>query len=173
MKRTIFVTNLFDLPKHFRECQPVQVVSIIQPELQPDPLDGLPRERHLRIGVHDIVEHDPHGLLATADDMQQLIDFVEHWDPEVGALMTHCYAGVSRSTAAALIAACMKSGDPELSGRRLREAAPHAQPNRHLVALADEMLSGVDVKAAHRAMGPATRSVASGPLTTLQMDFEL
>ena len=167
---TIFVTNLFDLPLHYREYHPVQVVSIIQPELQPDDLEGLAAPNHLRIGVHDIVEHDRYGVLAGAADVEQLIDFIERWQPERGALMTHCYAGVSRSTAAALIAAYVKSGDAEASGRALRAAAPHAQPNRHIVALADEVLgSAGEMLRAHRSMGPATQSVVSGPLTTLKL----
>ena len=106
-------------------------------------------------------------------DVESLIDFLEGWDPAEGALLTHCYAGVSRSTAAALIAATIKTGDPEWSARRLRVAAPHALPNRRIVALADEALglSGSLIRAC-QAMGSSTVSVAEGPLTVLRIGPE-
>ena len=167
---TIFVTNVFDLARHFESCRPAQLVSIIQPEFQPERPQGLAPSSHLRIAVHDIVSHDPAGVLASSADVAALLSFIDGWDPEQGALMTHCYAGVSRSTAAALVAAYMKHGDAEACGIALRDAAPHAQPNRHIIALADaELGCNGDLKLAHRAMGPATRAVNSAPLTTLHL----
>ena len=58
-----------------------------------------------------------------------LIDFLDTWDGEA-ALLIHCLAGVSRSTAAALIAHVLKTGDPRKSATALRKASPYAWPNR-------------------------------------------
>jgi predicted protein tyrosine phosphatase len=48
---------------------------------------------------------------------------------------------VSRSTAAALTALVVKAPGRELdAARALRAAAPHAQPNRRMVAIGDALL---------------------------------
>jgi predicted protein tyrosine phosphatase len=54
----------------------------------------------------------------------QILRFGRGWD-ERPPLLAHCFAGVSRSSATAW---------------RLRRAAPHADPNRRLVQLADDVL---------------------------------
>lgn len=170
---TIFVTSLFEMPHYVRELAPARVVSIIQPELQPDRPASLPEGAHLRVGVHDISEHREEQILAGQGDVEALVEFLSSWDPTEGALLAHCYAGVSRSTATALIAATLKTGDPEWAGLRLRAAAPHAYPNRRIVALADEILdlSGALIRACE-AMGGSTLSVAEAPLTVLRIGPE-
>jgi predicted protein tyrosine phosphatase len=54
----------------------------------------------------------------------------------------HCFAGVSRSTAAAYVAACAlkPDGDEFAIAKALRAASPTASPNSRLVALADDAL---------------------------------
>lgn len=165
--QTIFVTSLFEMPRFVRELAPVRVLSIIQPELQPERPHELEAARHLRVAVHDISEHCPDQILAARRDVEALIDFADSWDPAEGAFLAHCYAGVSRSTAAALIAATLKTGDPHWSAQRLRAAAPHAQPNRRIIALADEVLAlnGALVRA-RESMGEATGGFER-PLTVL------
>jgi predicted protein tyrosine phosphatase len=168
---TIFVTNLFDMPHFVRELKPARLVSIIQPELQPDRPSELVEYAHHRVEVHDITEDQPYSVLIQEPHVETLVEFIESWDPSIGALMTHCYAGVSRSTAAALIAAYIKTSDAEWSATALRAAAPYAQPNRRVIALADTVL-GCDgeLVAAREAMGNATHSVVEAPLTVLRID---
>jgi predicted protein tyrosine phosphatase len=57
-------------------------------------------------------------------------------------LVVHCWAGISRSTAAAFAALCAINPDvdEELIARRLREASPTAYPNRLMIRLADAAL---------------------------------
>ena len=57
-------------------------------------------------------------------------------------MLIHCFAGVSRSTAAAFIAACAlaPNRDEATIARALRAASPTATPNARLVALADAAL---------------------------------
>ena len=149
---TIFVTSLADMPHYVDELSPARVVSIIQPELQPARPRSLEPQAHLRIGVHDISSHTPDGILPGIRDVEALVEFLDGWDPERGALLSHCYAGVSRSTAAGLIAAVMKTGDPTWSALRLRSAAPHAIPNPRIIELADQILGLAGTLVEARAM---------------------
>ncbi len=160
------------MPHYVRELEPARVVSIIQPELQPDRPWEIAESAHLRIGVHDISEHREHHILPGADEIAALIDFIDAWDPGDGALLAHCYAGISRSTATALISATMKTSDPAWAAMRLRAAAPHAAPNSRIIALADDLL-GMNgrLNEACAGMGEAVR-VVEGPLTLLRIDDE-
>ena len=139
----IYISGLFDMPRHVRELEPSHLISIIQPELQPRRPQEIPAERHLRVAVHDVSVPDGFSVLVQPNDVRAVLDFAGAWSPEAGSLLVHCYAGVSRSTAAALIVHFLKTGDPEASAQALRDAAPHAQPNRRIVALADDAL-GLD-----------------------------
>jgi predicted protein tyrosine phosphatase len=98
-------------------------------------------ERHLYIEVADIVEEAP-GQIAPGDaHVRQLLAFVGGWD-RAAPLVIHCFAGVSRSTAAAFIANCAlapRRKESEIA-RALRAASPTATPNARLVARADAML---------------------------------
>ena len=71
-----------------------------------------------------------------------MLAFLRAWDREQ-PLVIHCYAGVSRSPAAAFIGACaLEPTRCEFEiARELRRASPSATPNRRLVTLADRMLS--------------------------------
>ena len=167
---TIFVTSLFDMPHYVREIEPARLVSIIQPELQPERPPQIPREAHLRLGVDDITEHQVASVLVEEPDIRQLVQFIEAWDPEEGALLTHCYAGVSRSTATALIAHYVKGGDAYLSATSLRDAAPHAAPNRRIISIADHVLGcGGSLIDATQRMSAPDFTVAEGALTTLRL----
>ena len=57
-------------------------------------------------------------------------------------MVIHCWAGISRSTAAALISLCALNPRcaEHLIARRLREASPTAYPNRLMIRLADAAL---------------------------------
>jgi len=57
-------------------------------------------------------------------------------------MLIHCWAGISRSTASAFAIACERNphADEHAIALALRRAAPHAYPNRRLVALADDIL---------------------------------
>ena len=98
-------------------------------------------ENHLILGMDDITcEID--GYTHPCDEhVQQLIEFVEGWDRQT-AMVIHCYAGISRSTAAAFVTACTLN--PQRSetviAQAIRDASPTATPNTRIVALADQIL---------------------------------
>jgi predicted protein tyrosine phosphatase len=98
-------------------------------------------ERHLHIEMHDIVEDSPGHVLPAAAHLDALIAFVHGWDRRTPMLI-HCFAGISRSTASAYIAACLLAPhrDEREIARALRTASPTATPNSRFIALADAAL---------------------------------
>lgn len=98
-------------------------------------------ERHLNIAMSDILDPMPGQVRPEMVHLDALLDFVDGWDRRE-AMLIHCYAGVSRSTASAFIAACKLSPqrDEAEIAQRIRDASPTATPNLRFVKLADERL---------------------------------
>jgi predicted protein tyrosine phosphatase len=103
---------------------------------------GIAPDRHLYLAVSDIVEPMPGQVLADSTHLEGLLGFVRAWD-RAEPMVIHCFAGVSRSTAAAYIAACALTpdGDEFAIAKALRAASPTASPNPRLIALADDALN--------------------------------
>ncbi len=80
-------------------------------------------------------------ILPGEDHVRRLLAFAGTWDQQ-RPMLIHCWAGISRSTAAAFITLC--SLRPERNeaalALALREASPSATPNARLVAVADDIL---------------------------------
>ena len=96
---------------------------------------------HLNLGVSDIVEPAEGHVYPESHHIDTLLEFVGRWDRSAPMLI-HCFAGVSRSTASAYIAACAlnpRRDEHELA-QALRAASPTATPNARFVALADARL---------------------------------
>ena len=98
-------------------------------------------ENHLCLWMNDIADEQA-GLVAPgALHVEQLVGFARDWD-RAQPLVVHCYAGISRSTAAAYIVAAALSplrNETELA-RTLRKLSPSATPNPGLVRHADALL---------------------------------
>jgi predicted protein tyrosine phosphatase len=102
---------------------------------------GIVAGNHLILGMDDIAE-PMDGFIAPADEhVSRLLTFVRGWD-RAAPLVVHCYAGISRSTAGAYVAACaLNPARDELGiAQALREASPTATPNIRIVTLADRLL---------------------------------
>jgi predicted protein tyrosine phosphatase len=137
---------------------------------QPPTPDGIPIERHLRIEIDDITEPTPGAVLPERHHVEDLIEFMCVWEHDDDPLLIHCVAGISRSMASALIALVLKADGREIEAAKcIRAAAPHAHPNRRIVALADEIL-GLEGRliAARESMGPA-EPMTHGPLVRLPL----
>lgn len=96
---------------------------------------------HLFLSVNDIAEEQP-GLIAPGrEHVEALLDFVGRWDRSA-PLVINCFAGISRSTAAAYISAAALAPDRDEAelAATLRRLAPSATPNPRLVRHADEVL---------------------------------
>ena len=136
----LYISNLEEMPRHVHATGASHLLSLVIPEDNPATPLGVRPEHHLFIGCHDIVEPYPGAVLPNAGHVRLIVNFAAAWDGSA-PMLVHCFAGVSRSTAAALIVACVheKGREHELA-RRLRAAAPHAQPNRQIIALGDAAL---------------------------------
>ena len=117
------------------------VVSLLNPPLTPSRPAGIKPDRHLILELSDIIAPKDGHILAGVRHIEDLLAFVRKWD-RAQPLVVHCYAGVSRSPAAAFIAACALTPGPEIAiARNLRRLSASATPNKHLIALADTFLS--------------------------------
>ena len=98
-------------------------------------------DRHLFIGVSDITAPIDGHIMPSEAHVHILLDFVQQWD-RMHPIVIHCWAGISRSTAAAFITACalFPHQDELRIARRLRQASASATPNPVLVSAADQIL---------------------------------
>jgi predicted protein tyrosine phosphatase len=99
------------------------------------------RERHLFVAISDIVDPSEGHILPALSHIDDFLSFIAKWDQK-HPLVIHCFAGVSRSTAGAYIAACaLNPSQPEAEiAQALRQKSPTATPNARLIALADQKL---------------------------------
>jgi predicted protein tyrosine phosphatase len=168
----IYVCPKSKVPNATRDLRPSHLITLLDPADDMPTPEGVSGHRHLRLGMHDVTTASP-DYHTPPDDLhvRELIAFAKGWDRSQPMLI-HCWAGISRSTASAFTIACMlnTSGREEDIARLLRARAPHAQPNRRLVALADDIL-GRDGRMvdALDAMGPA-KVVFEGVLFALPIE---
>ena len=99
-------------------------------------------DQHLFVAMSDIVLAEDGHILPEDSHVETMLDFVrESWD-RTAPLVVHCYAGVSRSTAAAFITACAlneKRCEREIA-QTIRDRSPTATPNKLMVEIADPLL---------------------------------
>lgn len=137
----IYVCPLSRLPETVARSGARHVVTLINKDtLVPRPSE-IGHADHLFLGMHDIC--DPaEGMICPAEEhVAELLEYFARWDRRA-PVVVHCFAGVSRSTAAAFSAFCALRPDldeAEVAGR-LRRRSPEATPNARVVALADAML---------------------------------
>lgn len=138
---SIWISSLAQAPALARRCRPAMVVSLLSPYDEFPSFADLHPERHLRVAVHDILEDTAEWRAPAREDAEKVISFVEQWDRSA-PLLVHCWAGISRSTASAFIAACIHNphADEEEIAWSIREASETASPNARLVAHADDLL---------------------------------
>ncbi|MCA3554531.1 protein-tyrosine phosphatase family protein [Aestuariivirga sp.] len=117
------------------------VVTLLAPDTPHDAPVGIAPGQHLRLYFHDIVQPIDGHVPPRAADAEKMIAFFQDWD-RAAPMLVHCWAGISRSTAAAFTALCLlrPQADEEELAFELRAASPSATPNRLIVSLADEVL---------------------------------
>ena len=163
----LHVCSLAEMPDHAESLRPDRVITLLQPEWQPPTPPVVAPEHHYRVEINDITEPLEDQILPSREHVEGLIRFLE--SAREASLLVHCYAGVSRSTAAALIAMVLDApGREREATRALRAAASYAQPNRLIIRLADEILDRRGgLVAALAVMGPATAVTESPGLLEL------
>ncbi len=156
----IVVSSLDAAADAFARHQPGFVISILDTDdATPAPFRSLPKERHLRLDHKSSETEIAPAILKIARD----------WAASHENILIHCHRGVARSTAIAYILTCIRECGvcEQKIAKRLREAAPHADPNVLLVSEADAILGRNDrMVGAILDMCPCCSTVAA-PIVTL------
>ena len=125
-------------------CSPGRCAEITYLVSIGDGDDPLPQgyenaERKLRLRIADVVTEEG----ATVEDIRRIVQLADQLRSESGTLLIHCEAGISRSTATALIiyACWLGQGREDEAMERVIAQRPYAIPNRRMVALADTLLA--------------------------------
>lgn len=137
----IHVCSLARLSDTVKQHKARYVVSLLANRDRVFRPEGIEADDHLWLGMDDIADVIEGMTPPGEAHVARLITFLDRWDHK-SPLVAHCFAGISRSSAAAFIAACVAAPgrDEEEFARRIRAASPTASPNSRLVALADEYL---------------------------------
>jgi len=127
--------DILSSPRRCAEVMYLLSIGDVQDEL-PFGYDNV--NRKLRLLVADVVTE----FGATEQDIQQIIALANELRAVTGRVLIHCEAGVSRSTAAALImyAYWLGPGREHEAMARVLAQRPIAIPNRRMVELADRLL---------------------------------
>ena len=125
-------------------CTPDRCADITYLVSIGDTNDPLPEgydnaQRKVRLVIADVVTEEG----ATEEDVRGIIRLAEQLRSDTGTLLIHCEAGISRSTATALIiyACWLGPGRENEAMRRVGAQRPYAFPNPRMVAIADELLA--------------------------------
>ena len=137
----ILVTPLSYIDQAITRYRPSHMMTLLSPEHMIETPKGIDATRHLRLGLNDIADASGGDVPPSEDHVEQIIAFGRRWDAKA-PMLVHCWAGVSRSTAAAYIVLCDKLGKSSeyAIAAGLRARAAHAYPNPLMVAHADKLL---------------------------------
>ncbi len=102
---------------------------------------GIGEENHLHLVMNDISEPRAGMIPPNALHVAELLQFTRSWTRDT-PLVINCYAGISRSTAAAYVVCCalQPQRDEVALAQTLRAKSPSATPNSLIVRLGDEAL---------------------------------
>lgn len=167
----ILVSSIGGSGLAFQKYRPSYVISILdEDEPIPPIFSALPSERHLKL-IDDSFLAGNNGLSGDASQCKKLISLAERWDLQSPVLI-HCHRGVARSMAAAYILMCAieKNSCEKALAARLRQAAPHADPNILLVSEADALMGRNDrMIEAILDLCPSSGTI-SAPIVTLPVE---
>jgi predicted protein tyrosine phosphatase len=149
---------------------PSHLVTFASPGSPSPAREGVGATARLDLAFNDVVA----GVVVASGDrltppdramMERLLRFAAGWTGEAPMLLC-CYAGISRSPAAAYAIACSRSapGSEAAVALALRAASPSATPNALVVALADDILGrGGRMIAAIEAIGRGAEAFEGEP----------
>jgi predicted protein tyrosine phosphatase len=148
------------------------LVTCLPGETRVETPEAIAPANHMRLFIHDITAPSEGLVEPDAQHVARLLDFAAAWDSRwdrQGHMVIHCWAGISRSTAAAFITLCALNPDaPEARiARMMREASPTAFPNRLMVRLGDAALGR-----AGRMMA-AVEAIGRGVIASEALPFSL
>jgi predicted protein tyrosine phosphatase len=133
------------------------VLSILDPGWpEPEALGPFGLDRRLKLRFHDVIEAHPGWIAPERWDVELLLAFARDLAQLRQAhLLVHCHAGVSRSTAAAILVLAQTCPETpvEEAVREVVRLRPRAWPNLRMLELGDEILGRggeiIEAAAAH------------------------
>lgn len=136
----IHVSSLSSLADVAASLEAFDLLTLLSPSSEARDWSALSQVRHLRLAFHDITVATPDLIAPDALMLQAILDFGRGSVPG-RALLIHCWAGISRSSAAAYAIACDRNPGFEAEiAEELRRRSPLVTPNKLMVQLADDLL---------------------------------
>jgi predicted protein tyrosine phosphatase len=136
----IVVSPLEQLDATVALHRPSHVLTLLSPGHEDSAHREPPFEQHLQLYFHDITEAREGLIAPDRGTVGAILDFARSWTGDQ-PMLVHCWAGISRSSAAAYMIACARNPGHERDvADELRRRAPFATPNRLMIALADDAL---------------------------------
>jgi predicted protein tyrosine phosphatase len=137
----IHVCSLARLHATVEETGALHVVTLLKDTDRVERPRSIVPANHLILGMDDISTPMDGYIIPADEHVTRLIEFVRGWD-RAKPMVVHCFAGISRSTAGAYVAACALNPrrDEMAIARELRRLSATATPNMRIVTLADRML---------------------------------
>lgn len=151
--KQLVVCSLAAVPEISAATKATALVSVLNEQLIPETPPTIAPDRHFKLGIDDI--ETPYDGLKHAEltHIDELCQFAQEWhsthasterisNDQPDTIVVHCYAGISRSTAAAFVMLCaLNPSANELTiAKYLRNQSNTALPNRLIVDLGDEVL---------------------------------
>jgi predicted protein tyrosine phosphatase len=146
------ICGLEELVGHCEAPGITHVLSILDPGWpDPEPIRNFDLNRRLKLNFHDVIEPTPGWIPPERWDVELLLAFGRNLsetahqpaeDSGVAHLLVHCHAGVSRSTASAilLLAQCNPARPAQDVVGQVIRLRPRAWPNLRIVEMGDELL---------------------------------
>lgn len=164
----LYVCPLSHLERAVKEHDAGSVLTLINIQTAVPTPPGIAAENHVFLGMNDIAAPRD-GFVSPSDDhVSEVIAFAKRWDRKKPAIV-HCWAGVSRSTAAAFTIACTLQPDraEQEIAKEIRFHSPTATPNPMIVRHADRLLDR------EGRMVAAVQSIGRGQTTMEGVPFRL
>jgi predicted protein tyrosine phosphatase len=135
----IHVSSLSRLAEVAATLPSFDLLTLLSPGAAARDWSALSAARHVRLAFHDITVLMPDLVAPDAAMLQAILDFGRAGGER--PLLIHCWAGISRSSAAAYAIACDRNPGFEAEiADELRRRSPAVTPNALMVALADDLL---------------------------------
>ncbi|MEL6374211.1 MAG: tyrosine protein phosphatase [Pseudomonadota bacterium] len=160
----LVVCNLDAVPTEIEAYRPSHMISCINAAMMPATPPSIAPEHHLKLAFNDIVVPAPGLVDPKLEHVQAIVAFAQAWDARA-PLLIHCWAGLSRSAAAALIVLAARHRDASTVQivATFRAATDAAKPNARMVAYADTLFTRQPSLQSALAEQPPTRLTKFGP----------
>src|ERR1700674_2723292 len=101
----IHVCSLARLHETVEETGALHVVTLLKQTDRVERPSSVAEANHLILGMDDIAVPMDGYIIPGEEHVTRLIEFVRGWE-RAKPMVVHCFAGISRSTAGAYVAAC-------------------------------------------------------------------